>query len=399
MAKRLALIGGKYGVCDRARQLGADIVLIQKPELFHPGAHQLCEKALYTDYETDESLIPVLRALHEDRPFDALISITEPGLLPAAVAGEALGLPGMLPSAVVRRTLDKFAMRNHLESVGFPPVAAALGESPQDVVRFAKAAGYPVIVKPRDGTGSMGVVRIDGADEAQRVAGRGSFLMEEFLDGPEVSVEAFSFAGRHRVFAVTAKVVNRISRDNPYVEIGHQLPAALDSSLEAELTAYVSAFLDAMEITDGPTHTEVMLTPKGMRIVETHTRVGGDYITGLVRLTTGHDLFSLTLGWPLRLLEEPPGEIVHRGAAAIRYFTPEPGVVREISGIELWRQAPDIHALELTITPGGRIRPITYSEDRVGYVVATGPDLEAAIALCEQTIGAVRIVVEPAGPG
>lgn len=392
MSKRIVLFGGKHGACDRARNLGIEVFLIQKPALFDLQTFNLCKKAIFTDYQKDETIIPMLRAIHRETPFDAVISITETGMLPAARAAEALGLPGMPPPRVVERTLDKFSMRRHMAEAGFTPIAAALGTSAADIIRFSESAGFPVIVKPRDGSASRGVMKIATRADAEH-AGGGEFLMEEYLDGPEISIETFSFGGRHRIFAITQKIINEASTENPYVEIGHQLPAVLEPEMENKIRNYVVNFLDLMEFADGPGHTEIKLTSNGPRIVETHTRVGGDYITGLVRLATGHDLFALTLGWPLGLMREPD-TVPALGGAAIQFFTPPCGVVADIFGAEYWRQEPGVHLIELPLKPGDRIKPILSSSDRVGYVVATGRDGADAARLCSTVRENVRIVVD-----
>jgi biotin carboxylase len=398
MPKRIALFGGKHGVCDRARRMGIDVFLIQKPTLFDLPTLRLCCGAVYIEYETDSAVIPMLRALHEDRAFDAVISITESGLLPAARAAEALGLPGMPSSEVVRRSLDKYAMRKHMESAKFTPVRAELGRNTADVRRFAAERSFPVIVKPRDSSGSKGVLKINSAAEVSAVDGLDEFLIEEFLAGPEISVETFSFNGRHKVFAITEKTLNDATSPNPYVEVGHRMPAAISAELRHVVVKYVADFLDLMEMSNGPAHTEVKLTDRGPRIVETHTRVGGDYITGLVRLVTGFDLFSLTLGWPLGLVSEPDGEIQARGGAAVQFFTPPCGVVSSLSGVEYWRQEPGVHLIELPLKAGDRIKPITTSADRVGFVVANGRDALEAASLCTAVRKGVEIIVETA-PG
>jgi biotin carboxylase len=391
--KRIVLFGSRFAVCDRARQLGLDVFLVQTPALFDKASFDIASSAVYTEYETDPGIMPMLRAAHEAQPFDAIISTTESGLLPAARAAAALGLPGMPPPRVVERTLDKFAMRQHMAAAGFAPIAAELGHCAADVVRFADKAEYPIVVKPRDGAGSKGVMLIGSVADAALVDGMKEFLMEEYLDGPEISVETFSFDGRHRIFAITAKTTDAPNLSNRFVETGHQVPANLGLEKEHHISSYVSEFLDLMGIENGPAHTEIKLTRKGLRVVETHTRIGGDYISGLVRLVTGHDLHSLTLGWPLGLVSDPGNDIVKRGGAAIRFFVPPEGIVEDIHGVEYWKQEPGVHLIDISVKIGDHVKSVLCSDDRVGYVVATANDPDEAARLCQRVTENVRIVV------
>ena len=86
------------------------------------------------------------------------------------------------------------------------------------------------------------------------------------MEGPELSVESFSFGGRHVVLAVTQK-----SCSANFVEIGHALPAALPDSIEEAVTASVRTFLDLVGLKDGPAHTEIKLYRAGRASWETAT--------------------------------------------------------------------------------------------------------------------------------
>src|SRR5262249_51439024 len=143
----------------------------------------------------------------------------------------------------------------------------------------------PAILKPVRGSASCSVIKIDGpaaieaAWNAFPETERNRFIVEEFLEGPEFSVESFSFNGFHSILAVTEKHCSE-----SFVELGHVLPAALPKQTEDEIVACVRNFLDLVTLKDGPAHTEVKLTLAGPRIVEGHNRVGGDKINELVEL-------------------------------------------------------------------------------------------------------------------
>ena len=147
-------------------------------------------------------------------------------------------------------------MRRLLNAHGFSRVEAVEGRTRADLEVFIQAHGLPVMLKPVDGSASQGVSRIqsraqiDAAWLTLRNVGRGRFIVEEYLEGPELSVESFSFGGRHVVLAVTQK-----SCSANFVEIGHALPAALlPDSIEEAVTASVRTFLDLVGLKDGPAH-------------------------------------------------------------------------------------------------------------------------------------------------
>ncbi len=390
--KRLLVIGGKRKLLQRAKALGLEVVFVQKKAAFSPAVLPLVDQLFLLDYEDLRVLLPLVQALHAVQPFGYAISMTETGLLPAAEVAAALSLPGN-SLETVRLLKDKWAMRQRLAERGVSPVAARLGQTVEDIRAFAQSCGLPIIVKPVDGAASYGILPIHTrADLAQVGEQLGdlklhTFLMEEYLDGKEVSVESFSFAGRHVVLAITDKQ----TLPN-HVEIGHAVPAPLDAEQQAAITVALNNFLDAVGLRDGPAHTELKLTERGPRIIESHNRVGGDKISDLVELACGVDMIGLTLAWAFGLaeaLERPP---VPSAGAAVRFFTPLPGRVCAINGVEAVRTCPELVELEINVGIGDRVAPVRQSADRVGHVLVRGTDMAEARATCERLAQQIEIV-------
>jgi hypothetical protein len=388
----ILIIGGKKKIVQKAKALGLEVLYFQKPEKLDEMSLEYVDHLELLDFEDRSIVVPAAQALFERRPFGYAISLTEPGLMPASWVVDALGLPGN-SSATVRLLKDKWAMRQHLNGAGISRVAAQVGRSQADLHRFADQHGLPLIVKPVSGVGSLDVhcvrERADVANVWQRLCERGldAFLLEEYLDGPEISVEAFSFAGRHVVLAVTDK----LTLPN-FVEVGHSMPAELSDAERDAVVRLVTQLLDTVGLRDGPSHTELKLTARGPRIVESHNRIGGDKINELVQIACGIDMDTLALGWPFGLVEslERPPEM--RSGAAIRFFVPPTGVVREIRGVEGVAQAQGLVELELTCRPGNRISPVRWSEDRVGFVLTNGPTARSAVSIAEHLLQRVEFV-------
>jgi biotin carboxylase len=393
MSKKLLVVGGGPGICDRALVFGAELTLVNLPGPFDPALLPYTRRSIVTDYERDEGLVPMLQALHRAEPFDGVVSMTELALLPAARIAQALGLGGVSVQAV-ERTRDKVLMRQWLQSKGFPSVPAAPAKSSLDIAAFAEVHGYPVVAKPRCGQGSQRIRRFD--DQPQVMAANivdDDLVVEAFIDGPEFSVESFSFGRQHVVCAVTGKLTNDQNPDDPYVEIGHVVPAPIPDSQRETITEHVQQFLDVMEITDVCTHTELRLTCNGPIVIETHTRVGGDSIPSLVRNATGIDLLDLAVQWPLGLIGGDIPQPRACGAAAIRFFTPRPGTVKALSGVERWRGHPGVLTLHLPLKPGDRIASPKDSFSRAGHVVCVADDPAQAMQACEAVVAGVRIDV------
>jgi biotin carboxylase len=345
------------------------------------------------DYEKPELVDPLVRAIHAATPLGAVISLTEPGLIPAARFAALLGLPHN-SLACVTLLKDKWRMRQRLAEVGLSPVAARPGRTQADIEAFVAEVGKPIIVKPVDGAGSFAIFRAARPADAAGIAaeltrlGVEAFLMEEQIAGHEISVEGFSFAGRHVILAITDKLTGQ-----NFVEIGHSMPARLARGIREQIVELVGGFLDAVGLTDGPSHTELKLSPDGPRIIEGHNRIGGDRINELVRVVYGVDMVTLTFAWAFGLAAPLPRPPVALRCAAIRYLVPPPGLVQRLGGVEEARVRRDVIELEITTRVGERIRPLAYSPDRAGHVLAQGTSVDEAIAACEAALAALALEV------
>ncbi len=406
---RVLVIGGKVAQVRKARELGLDVVHVQFPNAYDRRHWPYVDQALLLDYGDIDRLLPLARSLHEAYPFQAAVSLFELGLLPAARINEALGLSGE-SVATTELLLDKWRMRRHLAAKGISPVAAAVGRSAQDIREFVRANGLPIIVKPIRESGSLGVFSIRRDADVAVVAERfrsldheqwtvgdlafadafREFLMEELLDGPEISVETLTFDGRHVVVAVTDKEIGR----SGFVEIGHSQPSGISAETLSEVTRLVTDFLDAVGLRDGPGHTEVKLTSRGPRIVESHNRIGGGRINELAEIAYGVDMERYALGSRFGLVEPLAAAPEPRGGVAVRVLTPEPGRVVAVTGVDAVRADPAFVDLQLEVGPGDDVPPLTWNEDKIGLVIARGATAAEAIAHGKRLAAAIHVHTE-----
>ncbi|KIZ14375.1 ATP-grasp domain-containing protein [Streptomyces natalensis] len=389
----LAIVAGTPQLVDAARVLGVRTVFVHAADAPRPKAAEAADHAVAADLDDAGAVLAALAPFHERQPLARVLSLTERGLLPAAAAAGGLGLPGN-SLHTVRLLQDKRRMRGLLADRGLSPVRSRSLSSPAGLADFCREVGGPVILKPAGGSSSRAVGRVDGprdADAAWRrftAAGGTDPVAEEFLDGPEISVEGFSHQGRHTIVAITDKQVLP-----SFVEVGHTMPSALPPAVLEEAAALTVAFLDAVGLHEGPSHTEVKVTGHGPRIIESHNRIGGDKIRELVRRTYGVDLVALTVACPLGLRPAPTRRPVARGGAAIRFLTPPPGTVRHI-------RTPDTAGggavITLDVGVGDTIGPVRRSQDRAGYVLTDGIDATDAARRCELLAEQVQIEVAAA---
>ncbi|GIF16721.1 ATP-grasp domain-containing protein [Actinoplanes teichomyceticus] len=388
----LLVVGGVDATVAAAKELGLRVLLLQHPTKITERQRALADVTVVGDYTDWAYAEPVVRDLHRQWRIDRVVSLTEPGLEIAGRVNDLLGLGGT-GYAAARRLRDKLAMRQHLAGRDAAAVAAAPVHDPRDLVTFGARHGYPYVVKPTTATASIGVFRVDGPGDHDRVWRqvrrlRGTrtdrvstllvledFLMEEYLDGREFSVETFSFAGRHVVVTVTEK----LTHPTRPAELGHVVPARIGEDERARVCAAVTRFLDHIGIADGAGHTEVKLTGQGPRIVEGHNRYGGDAIPELVRAAFGIDLDRLAVGWPFRLVDELPDRPMATRTAAVRALVAPAGRVLSVDGVEEAARQEGVLAVRISARPGDEVRDCHDNWDRLGLVAVQAESAQAAL--------------------
>lgn len=383
-AGRLLILGGGTWLYDRASALGIELFIIHdRARATDALSGDAGRVLLVDDLGTDDMLEALAASLHVVWPFSSCLSLTERGLLPAARINTALGLWGVSTGAV-ERTRDKYLMRQILHHAGLSTLPFAAVETAEDLVAFADRQGFPLILKPRCGTGSRGITLVHDAHAISclRWPMAEPMMVEVFVPGAEYSVETFSYAGEHRVVAITAKRIARDAGREGFVEIGHALPAPLEVAENQAIGHCVRSWLDALGIAEGPCHTEFKIDGGEIQIIETHTRVGGDNIPDLVQLATGFDLYRTSLEW---FAWRTPPETMDSASfgAAIRYLMSPAGKVKEVRGLETARLSPGVRSLQLQVRKNDSIPELASSGNRIGYVVAVGDDAIRADHACQ----------------
>lgn len=222
-----------------------------------------------------------------------------------AKVGTVLGLNTISCEAALLAT-NKAFMRNALfdNNVSIPKYKIC--KDFLDFKNAIKELGFPVIVKPSDNSGSRGISFIEcenSYDQAYEYAKENSLdgvvLVEEFVNGDEVSVEAFVENGEVRIIQITDKITTGAPH---FVEMGHNQPSAHPEHIVTLIKETTINAVKALKIEGGPVHAELKVAGDGVKVIELGARLGGDYIaTDLVPLSTGVDLVEANIKWALGL--------------------------------------------------------------------------------------------------
>lgn len=357
----------------------------------------------------EKEWIALAAAVHARHPFTRVGTFGERDQERAAAVANVLGLKCHTPQTIAY-VHDKHAMRRRLAEAGIDDTPAARVADAAELCSFLAEHGVHCVVKPVQGAGSFGVSVVRNVEEADAAFARASrdfevipdagVLVEHFHEGPQFSVEAFSEDGEHEILAITRKFSDPIG----FVELGHVMPAELSPEQTESIHGYVRRLLDALDIAYGVTHTEIVLTADGPRVIETHVRLAGDEIPYLVKDVTGVDIVNCvvrqTLGIPVlddirKALADPS---VDRGPEAIWFAVPSArGTITAISGLEEAATLPGVVTAEALLAPGDEMGDLDSSESRAAFVRARGTDAAQAIARARAAVAGLVFEVRVQG--
>ncbi|MET7297375.1 ATP-grasp domain-containing protein [Embleya sp. NPDC005575] len=330
--------------------------------------------------------------------FDMVVTARDDAQRTTAAIAQALGLP-YNSLAAIETTQNKDRCRAVLAEAGLRQPAWRLCRDLDEALAFAAEAAGPWVVKPRDGTGSRAVRRVDDPAEladAVRLLDPGDrpFLIEELVHGPEYSAEGLFLHGQPVVVALTAKTT---TEPPLFVEVGHVMPAPLPEDVTARAKAAVEQAVRAVGLSFGLFHAEFWLTEKGPVLGELHCRPGGDYISMLLEAT--HPRFRY-FGALFDAFGDPAfvPDLTADGGAAVAFLTAPAGTVTELTGWEQAHVGEGLLHAHLAPSPGDRVSQLRSSMDRCGAIVvrAATPDQARADAAARARL--VRITTTAEAP-
>ncbi|MGX1853367.1 pyridoxal-phosphate dependent enzyme [Streptomyces sp. NPDC055299] len=361
-----------------------------------------CDTNDPNDTDDPDALVRAVTKAVEPGSIAGVSTTSEFYLVAAAALAHAVGLPAERAEAIAG-CRNKGELRRTLERAGIGQPDFAVVQDGPSAARAAARLGTPCVVKPVDDSGSTRVRRCDSAEQAAALAeeivavrtnGRGQptvgqALVEEYLDGPEYSVEMFGIDGRHQLIGITEKTVTGAPH---FVESRHLVPAELPEEAAREMAEAVTAALAATGLTRGPSHTEVKRTASGSAVVEINPRLAGGLIPELYRLATGVDLLAAQVGYATGATPVLPDGI--RRHAGIQFILPtEEGVLERVTGVAEARAVPGVERVTVTAAEGRRVAPPTDAYGRIGHIVAVGDTRAEVTEALDRAAALVRLHV------
>ena len=342
-------------------------------------------------------------AIHAATPFDAVLCLIDIRMIEASRIAERLGLP-FLNVRTTRLLRDKYSVRAHLAACGIRQPRFALATSNLELQGVIEQLGFPVLVKPSDGYGSQNIVTFHSqndlnplinplsdylpshVDYGLGVSANDRLVVEEFIQGTVIGCETLTVNGKHHFLGISEKLMFPAPS---FVIRGSCFPS--NRFDEAAIKSYLIQILDALNFDFGATHVEMVVDTDGTPyLIEVNPRLVGAQIPVLLGLALGRSLYAdvvnLHLGQPMTELEN-----CKSGAFAVSRWlsVDKPGIVESItpaSGVD-----ERIRSVQILKTAGAQVCPPMHNGDRLGFVMAAGPDRAIVERVAEDFIAATDI--------
>jgi biotin carboxylase len=385
---RLLVLGAgpaQLGLLAAARARGLFVIAVDR-DPSAPG-FAFADRRAIVSTEDERGIDRLARAERVD-------GVIAPGIdFPVAIAARvagSLGLPHPLSPASAVLATNKERQRERFAEAGVPQPRSRVLDSPGEPVEL------PCVVKAPDRQGQRGLTlvreraELAPAIEAARAASRsGHVLVEELVDGPEVTVNAFSVAGEFRPLTVT----DRLTAEPPAfgVALAHVWPSP------HEVVDVARRAADALGIHDGPTYTQVRIGPSGPVVIELAARLGGGHDAELCEAVQGVDLNGLALAAALGEPVVVPRRRARVGGACVRFLVAREGELAGVRGVEEAEAVEGVRWTRVYRRPGHVFGPLRIGPDRAGALLAVGASRDEALTRAATAASRIRFDLVGAG--
>lgn len=382
MKKIMVLAAGilQVPIIKKARELGYYVIAADGD--INAVGLKYADKAIVANI-TDEN---VMLKIARDENIDGVIHpCSEVSMSVMGYINDSLGLHG-ISKAMAYKATNKHLMRKAFEKSGAPSPQSYCTVSMDEAWHiFSEKFGTNGILKPSRNSGSRGIAKIErGIDKklfaelyerAYQESRDKQVLIEQFIEGPEFSVEIIVWKGTVNVLTVTDKKTTGA----PYfVELGHNQPSVFPKDIVELVKNAAIDGVKALELDNCACHAEIKVENSKAYIMEIGARLGGDFIsTELTHLSTGIDMVAAAID--IALGKEPCLDVKeNKHGVCIRYFCPKPGILSTIENLDFLNDE-HIYASEIYCKSGDAIKEVKSSLDRSGHVIVMDDTVEHAI--------------------
>lgn len=398
MNKKLMILGAsilQLPAIEKAKEMGLDVVVVD----MDPNAIGFNVPGIEKEIISTIDIQAVITAAKSHKIDGIMTLATDMPMRTVAAVAKEMNLIGIDEETALKAT-NKAEMRKALQLNNVPIPKFYVVSNKDEYKSVVKQFNVPFIVKPADSSGSRGIFEVrdihnedlivEAYEYCHPFSRVGDVVVEEYMEGPEVSVETLTVNGECHVIQITDKLTTGAPH---YVEMGHSQPTMRSNEIAEQISKVAKAANKAIGIKNGPSHTEIIVTKEGPKIVELGARLGGDNITThLVPLSTGVNMVECCI--KIALGEIPDIKKKWNKGSAIRYFEQHAGVIDSIEGVDKAEEIDGVQQISIVHGVGEEVTEINSSGERMGFVIAQDVDVDAAIKDCLAALTKINVIIK-----
>ncbi|MCX8123981.1 MAG: alpha-hydroxy-acid oxidizing protein [Spirochaetes bacterium] len=393
MKKTIMVIGGgllQVPVIQTAQKMGLQVIVTD----YNPNAlgMKYADIPIVMSTRDIEGSVRVAKKQNEITPISGVLTVGTDASATVAAVANALNLPGIKFEDAIAAT-NKIKMRTRFFEYGVPSPHFFPVWSLSDAKKACKVLGFPVVIKPSDNMGARGVMRIDNKNQiadafafAKSASPSGELIIEEFMEGHELSIDAVVFNGEVTFTGIADRIIEYPPH---FVETGHTMPSQLPQEIQDSACEVMKAGIKALGIHLGCAKGDIKITKEGPKIGELAARLSGGFMSAYTYpLSTGVNLMRAAI--EIALGQEPGNlEPLYNRVAIERAIITKPGIVKKICGVEEALKIPGIAEIFINVKPGDKVKKPTSNVEKAGHIIAVADTLEEAeeaVRKCREVI-------------
>lgn len=393
MRKTILILGaGSYYIksIEKVKSGGYRVLVVDKDK-YAPG-FRVADGYAAIDITDKENLLQYARK----NSIDAVLPINDFGIRSAAFIAEHLNLNG-LNIKNAEYALDKGLMRDQWANCGLPMPKYKVIANYEEALFEAERLGYPLVMKPTDcGGGGRGISVIRDKSELRwsfkfclPFVNNSRLIIEEFVEGTEVTVEALVYQGKVTILAISDKFKPEL---RTRVATSLNYPAALSSEIKKSICEISEKAILVLGINNGAAHLELIVGKEGPKLIEIGARGGGGHIFSTIVEAVCGVVMPLEAA---RILakDKPALKIRWQKGAVYRFFTPKPGIIKAIEGLEEAKKLKGVLDIGIFKNVGDTVNSLENSLERTGFVVTSGKTREEAILNANKVEDTIKFII------
>lgn len=394
MMKRLLVLGGaefQIPLVKKAKGMGYYVGIVDINE--NSPASKYADINFKASLKNKEEVLEVAKKFQPDGITVGMVDVAVPT---CAYVTNRLNLPG-IDEVTAKKATDKYEMIKAFEKEDVPH-PWFIYVSKDEIKTKEINPEFPVIVKPVDMAGSRGIYLVNNKEElmlaiskSSEASDRGDVIVEEYMDGPEVSVELVVKNGIPYVIQITDKTTSGAPH---FAETGHLQPSQLPNDVLDKIKDVACHAAISLNLKNSLGHAEVKVTAKGPKMVEIGARAGGDGIAEqLIELSTGVSFSEIAI--QIAMGDEIIIPNIRKNkSSCIRFILSKKGILKSIEGLGQAREIENIEEIKMYGIVGQEYQDMVDNSGRIGYVIACAENAKAAQKACDASIEQIKAIYE-----